>query len=166
MNSAEYKLFGGPLIQKKDLMKMASPVTHASKDDAPLLIGHGSEDVVVPLDQAKRMYEAMKAAGATAYYAPVMGGTHGTLGSEFYRRRTDFFRKYLLDEKVEISNEPITLPKLAAEGDKRAAEPVKEEFEPASNSAIWPAPDSAPASASTPASLTVTRCVRCASLTT
>jgi acetyl esterase/lipase len=111
VDSAEYRLFGGPLDQKKDVMKMASPVTHASKDDAPLLIGHGSEDAVAPFDQAKPMYEAMKAAGATAYYAPVMGSGHPVAGSEFAGRRTDFFRKYLLDEKVEISNEPITLPK-------------------------------------------------------
>ena len=63
--SPEVLLLGGPIEKNKDKARQASPVTHASKDDPPFLIVHGDEDPVVPLDQAFRMYKALKKAGAS-----------------------------------------------------------------------------------------------------
>ena len=40
-----------------------SPVTLAARADAPLLLIHGRDDSVVPLEQSERMQRAMKAAG-------------------------------------------------------------------------------------------------------
>jgi len=41
------KLLGGPVDQKKDLARQASPVTYVSKDDPPFLTMQGSKDSVV-----------------------------------------------------------------------------------------------------------------------
>jgi dipeptidyl aminopeptidase/acylaminoacyl peptidase len=40
-----------------------SPIRFASHADAPILLLHGKDDTVVPLDQSRRMEGALKAAG-------------------------------------------------------------------------------------------------------
>ena len=45
--SPVYKLLGGPVSEKQDLAKLASPAHHVTKDDAPLLIFHVLNDPLV-----------------------------------------------------------------------------------------------------------------------
>jgi dipeptidyl aminopeptidase/acylaminoacyl peptidase len=40
-----------------------SPVKHAAKADAPILLIHGRDDTVVPIEQSQRMADALKSAG-------------------------------------------------------------------------------------------------------
>ncbi len=100
-------LLGGPIDQKADAAKQASPVTHVSKDDAPILIVHGTADNVVPFSQAEVFYQALKKAGVDATLVRIEGGGHGIGGPEVQRRVLNFFEKHLRGQKTEVSEEPI-----------------------------------------------------------
>jgi acetyl esterase/lipase len=104
------KLLGGPVEEKKEAALSASPVTYASKDAAPLLIVHGTNDTTVPLEQAELLYAALKKAGAEATFVKIIGGTHGVPGSggpELLKRVQAFFDKHLRGQNVEVSDQPI-----------------------------------------------------------
>jgi len=71
------QLFGGPVSQKLELAKRASPVTWVTKDAAPLLIMQGTKDPLVPLDQSQRLADKLKAAGADVTLDIIEGAGHG-----------------------------------------------------------------------------------------
>lgn len=71
------QLFGGPVSQKMELAKRASPVTWASKDAAPLLIMQGTKDPLVPLDQSQRLADKLKSVGADVTLDVIEGAGHG-----------------------------------------------------------------------------------------
>jgi acetyl esterase/lipase len=55
----------------------ASPVSHVSPDDPPVLLMHGDADIVVPFDQSEKLLDALKRAGVTCELLRVPGGGHG-----------------------------------------------------------------------------------------
>jgi len=55
----------------------ASPITHISPDDPPILLVHGTEDETLPFEQSKCFAEALKAVGVTVKLFPVEGAGHG-----------------------------------------------------------------------------------------
>jgi hypothetical protein len=55
----------------------ASPITHVSRNAAPLLVVN-AEDELVPLDQAQRMSAAMTTAGAVGPLLVVPGHLHAS----------------------------------------------------------------------------------------
>ncbi len=69
-------LFGGTVAEKRDLMRLASPITHVSPDAPPFLIAHGTRDETVPIEQGERLYHALTGVGATAEFIPIAGGYH------------------------------------------------------------------------------------------
>lgn len=79
-NSPEHKLLGGPIEQDQDRAREASAVTYASADDPPMLIVHGTDDPLVPLDQSERLYDALSKAGVPVHLHVVQGGGHGRPG--------------------------------------------------------------------------------------
>jgi acetyl esterase/lipase len=70
-------LLGGPVSQKLELAKRASPVTWVTRDAAPMLIMQGTNDPLVPLDQSQRLAEKLKAAGAAVTLEVIEGAAHG-----------------------------------------------------------------------------------------
>ncbi|NNE90820.1 MAG: alpha/beta hydrolase [Verrucomicrobiales bacterium] len=58
------------------LLKQASPVTHLSKDDPPLLILHGTRDTLVPRAQSKALHEAAEKAGIESELHIIKGAKH------------------------------------------------------------------------------------------
>lgn len=104
---AEHDLFGHSLDgPERNKVIAASPVSYARAALPPILIVHGTNDDVVPFDQARRFHEALRKVGATAYLVRVEGGGHGvvTIAADPINR---FFRKYLLGEDVRVSDEVI-----------------------------------------------------------
>jgi acetyl esterase/lipase len=71
------QLFGGPVSQKLELAKRASPVTWATKDAAPMLIMQGTNDPLVPLDQSRRLADKLKSVGADVTLDVIEGAGHG-----------------------------------------------------------------------------------------
>jgi acetyl esterase/lipase len=61
--SSASRLVGGPLPEFREAAQRASPVSHISADDPPVLIVHGTADEAVPVRQAVDFAAALKAAG-------------------------------------------------------------------------------------------------------
>lgn len=76
-NSVIAQLFGGPVSQKLELAKRASPVTWATKQAAPMLIMQGTNDPLVPLDQSQRLEKKLKEVGADVTLDVIDGAGHG-----------------------------------------------------------------------------------------
>ncbi len=96
--SAIAMLLGGPVSQKLELAKRASPVTWATKDAAPMLIVQGTTDPLVPLDQSQRLADKLKSVGADVTLDVLEGAGHG--GPQFttpekLTRITEFFARHL-----------------------------------------------------------------------
>ncbi|MEK7467826.1 MAG: alpha/beta hydrolase [Planctomycetota bacterium] len=68
---------GGTKAEKEEAYKLASPVTHASKDDPPVLMIHGDQDTTVKVEQSEVMLKALKGVGAPAELVVVKGAGHG-----------------------------------------------------------------------------------------
>jgi acetyl esterase/lipase len=71
------KLLGGPVSQKLELAKRASPITWVTKDVCPLLIMQGTNDPLVPLDQSQRFADKLKEVGANVTLDIIDGAGHG-----------------------------------------------------------------------------------------
>ena len=64
-----------------------SPINHIEDIGVPLLLIQGSEDPIVPAEQATAMYEALKAAGAPVALEVFQGEGHGFRLAANIRRR-------------------------------------------------------------------------------
>jgi acetyl esterase/lipase len=83
----------------------ASPVHHAHRDAAPMLLIHGTADTVVPVGQSRQLAKRLKAAGASVRLQEIVGAGHsvgsgcggptGTLADEAAVR---FFQEQLLPD--------------------------------------------------------------------
>jgi arylsulfatase A-like enzyme/predicted esterase len=71
------KLLGGPVHERPDLARAASALFHVSSDDPPFLIIHGDTDPLVPLDQSRRLDDALGKAGVSSTLVVLPGAGHG-----------------------------------------------------------------------------------------
>jgi dipeptidyl aminopeptidase/acylaminoacyl peptidase len=62
--------------QEYVLYRDASPVFHATADDAPILLMHGDADPVVPFRNSALIRQALEAAGVTVRQVNILGGGH------------------------------------------------------------------------------------------
>ena len=74
--AATTKLFGGAIREKRDPARLASPVSHVTKDDPPLMILHGEDDPIVPTKLTAQLAERYKAAGAPVTRTLIPKGGH------------------------------------------------------------------------------------------
>lgn len=94
-----FRLFlGGTPTEVPDRYREASPITYVSADDPPVLTLHGDQDALVPIDQAKKLDELMKSAGASHTLMIFEGQGHGFTGE--YQERSakamwEFFDQHL-----------------------------------------------------------------------
>ena len=70
------KLLGGPVDQKMDLAKLASPINHISPTSAPFLILHGASDPAVPPAESEAFAAALQKAGVPAQLELLPGQPH------------------------------------------------------------------------------------------
>jgi acetyl esterase/lipase len=89
---------GGDYAKHPELWREASPVFHVSKNDAPFLIMHGTQDHEVPISQSQELNDKLTAAGVSVSFIKV-DDAHTFEAPENRRRlaiesRT-FFYKYL-----------------------------------------------------------------------
>jgi len=107
-DSPESKLVGGAIQENKPAARNASPVTHASKGDAPMLTMHGTKDPLVPYNQGERIHETLKKAGVESILVKMIDAGHGGFKQpETQERVKAFIGKHLRDEKVKVSDKPI-----------------------------------------------------------
>ena len=107
-DSPESQLVGGPLQKTRAVALQASPITHVSEDDPPMLHIHGTDDQLVPYQQSVALDKALREAGCESALLTVEGGGHGGFGNpEVDARLAAFFGKYLLGEEAEITSEKL-----------------------------------------------------------
>ena len=63
-----------------EVYRKASPLACVSKDCAPVLMIHGTFDLVVPILHSELMLRKLREAGVTAELIPVRGAGHGWVG--------------------------------------------------------------------------------------
>ena len=71
------RFLGGTVAQKADLAGRASPLFYADEFAPPMLLLHGDADEFVPIQQSEKLYQKLKAAGATVEYQVFGGEAHG-----------------------------------------------------------------------------------------
>jgi acetyl esterase/lipase len=74
-----------PFLGKKcktdpEVYRRASPLDQVTKTSAPVLMIHGTLDIVVPIVHSERMQAKLRKAGVTAELIPVRGEGHGWFG--------------------------------------------------------------------------------------
>ncbi|MCB1022113.1 MAG: S9 family peptidase [Acidobacteria bacterium] len=79
----------GPYPEKEDIYQERSPIYHADGLNAPVIFFQGSEDKVVPLEQAEKMVEALRAKGLLVGYLLFDGEQHGFRQAENIKRALD-----------------------------------------------------------------------------
>lgn len=89
---------GTDYAKQPQVWQEASPAFHISKEDAPFLIVHGTQDESVPISQAQELFEKLQAVGVPVAFVKVDAGhtfqtpeTHRQLAIETLA----FFHRYL-----------------------------------------------------------------------
>jgi acetyl esterase/lipase len=102
------KLLGGKPEDVPAVARTASPVTHVTMDDAPVICIHGTADALVPYSQSTKLDRACEKAGVECLVLTIPGGGHGGFANpEIIVRTKQFIDKHLLGREVTISEEPI-----------------------------------------------------------
>lgn len=70
-------LIGGTFEDMAGRLEAASPVTHVSSDDPPMLLIHGRDDRLVPLDQSRAFASRLDKAGVVHRLIEVDDAAHG-----------------------------------------------------------------------------------------
>lgn len=70
-------LLGGLPDELPDRYDAASPIWHVSHDDPPMLIVHGSDDSLVPVEQSRALADALDAAGVPNRLIVIENARHG-----------------------------------------------------------------------------------------
>lgn len=105
----------GPYPEEADRYEARSPIHHIDEISCPLIFFQGLEDEVVPPNQTKRMYEALKAKGIPVAYVPFEGEQHGFRRAENIKRALDaelYFYAQVFDFPLPESIEPVEIENL------------------------------------------------------
>ena len=93
------QLLGGPVQEKLELARQASPLKQVTKDAAPFFIMHGDQDRTVNPEHSQLLFAALQKAGVEATLKILPGAGHG--GPQFATGENrklieDFFRRHLM----------------------------------------------------------------------
>jgi len=77
--SPESRFMGAPITTIPELVRLATPATHVTKDGPIYLIQHGEADPIVPVQQSIAFADAIKAVGGQVTLLTTPGkGHHGS----------------------------------------------------------------------------------------
>jgi dipeptidyl aminopeptidase/acylaminoacyl peptidase len=92
-------LFGKTLGEAPDAYRDASPVAQVDSKAAPTLIIHGTADDIVPLDQSRKLRDALARAGVEVKLVEIEGEGHLFLKPEsrdlMIHETVEFLRQHL-----------------------------------------------------------------------
>jgi acetyl esterase/lipase len=74
--SPEALFLGGPVQEKKDLARLANPITYIDSSDPPVLIGHGEKDGMVIIRQSEMLFKALINAKIPTEFIRVKNADH------------------------------------------------------------------------------------------
>ena len=105
----------GPYPEAKALYEQRSPIHFTGQLNCPLLLLQGLEDRVVPPNQAKIMFEALKAKGVPVAYVPFAGEGHGFRQAKNIKRTLDgtlYFLSRVFGFDLPVAVEPLDIENL------------------------------------------------------
>jgi acetyl esterase/lipase len=76
-DSPESQLIGAPIQQVPERVREANPITYVNESAPPFLILHGTDDLLVPVNQSELLYASLKEAGVDAAFFELVGVGHG-----------------------------------------------------------------------------------------
>jgi dipeptidyl aminopeptidase/acylaminoacyl peptidase len=77
LNDPVALLLGEHLPEGLSRARAASPISHVTTDDPPMLLIHGSDDLWVPPEQSRSLAESLTRAGVRNRLVVVPGARHG-----------------------------------------------------------------------------------------
>jgi acetyl esterase/lipase len=105
-SSPESRLIGGAIQQHPEKARAASPLTYVSAGDRPILIIHGTRDLLVPYSQSVRFEKALEAAGVATTLITVEGGGHGSqFGPQVNALALQYLKNLLHGEQVALPDQ-------------------------------------------------------------
>ena len=105
--SPESQLIGAPIQTVKEKTRQASPLTHVTRDDAPHLHVHGTDDPLVPFHQSQIYHAALKKAGVESTLITVKDGGHNAPRAVGGNQVRLFLGRHLLGKGKKLSDETI-----------------------------------------------------------
>jgi dipeptidyl aminopeptidase/acylaminoacyl peptidase len=72
----DHVMFPGKRAEMPELYRAAAPIHHVTKDDAPMLILHGTADTTTPLSGSQRFAEKLEEVGVEHQLVIVEGAAH------------------------------------------------------------------------------------------
>lgn len=93
--SPESKLLGAPLPTANAQAKLASPLTHVTKDDPPMMLVHGKVDRLVSWRQSDVLYQQLQRAEVESTLKIVPGAGHGGFPADVREECFAFFDRIL-----------------------------------------------------------------------
>ncbi len=102
VDRAFYQFIGGDREHARQQYILASPYYWVTPDAAPTLIIHGTQDNVVPYEQATLMLERLKSAGVEVELLTLEGAGHGFTGADSEKSNAamfDWLEKHLKGPK-------------------------------------------------------------------
>jgi len=106
-DSPEGRLLGGAITEKSELAANASPVTHVSKGDAPMILVHGTDDKLVPYPQSVEFSKELRREGVQVALITMEGAGHGFRSDQLVTRVSAFLGVHLRGETQEIADHRI-----------------------------------------------------------
>ena len=79
----------GTYPDHKKVYQQRSPINHVEQLNCPVIFFQGTEDKVVPKEQAEKMFEALKNKGIPVAYVPFEGEQHGFRKAETIQQALD-----------------------------------------------------------------------------
>lgn len=76
-DSPESQLVGGPVQDRPEVARSASPIEFVDPTDPPLLVVHGDRDRLVPFGQSEMFVKAIRTGGGSVVFLEIEGGGHG-----------------------------------------------------------------------------------------
>lgn len=73
-------LLGGPIAEKTELAKQASPITYVDEKSPPFMHAHGTADLLVPFQQAEFLHDKLRRDGVWSRLFLIPQAGHGDQG--------------------------------------------------------------------------------------
>ncbi len=118
----------GPYPERRDIYRARSPIDHVDGISSALILFQGLEDKVVPPDQSKKIFEAVRAKGLPVAYIAYEWEQHGFRRAENIKRSYEaelYFYSKIFQFNLADQIEPVTIENLNVRETKPSLPPVE-----------------------------------------
>lgn len=106
-DSPEGKLVGGALLEQKEVAMNASPVTHVTSQDAPMLLAHGTKDMLVPYQQSVELSKGLEKHEVDYIFLTMKEAGHGFRSMQLTEKVRGFLADHLMGQSSKLASGTI-----------------------------------------------------------